>query len=151
MQKNLSLLVSGLCAFNLALMSARAAFAGGDLPTPDMIAGRWAMQTRTAPFEMNLSVDATYHVTGSFTAAPGFVNAGTLRGRLVGEYVVFTLTQSNGARGDGVLQYLWYPSAGAFVLLGPVKLDDDLRPIDNWSGTKIVYKLNPRILTTPPK
>jgi hypothetical protein len=98
---------------------------------------------------MTLSIDETNHVTGSFTEAPGFVNSGTLTGRFVPNYIVFTLRQSNGAGGDGVLQATWNDETGNFVLQGPVLLDGDDRPIDNWLGTKAKFKQVSKLRVKP--
>jgi hypothetical protein len=123
----------------LAVLWVTSAGAGPDGPGAAEVAGTWAMSTRTAPFEMTLSVDATDHVSGTLTAAPGFVDAGTVRGRVVGRYVILSIQQNNGARGDGVLE-LGVQANGALQLSGPVRLDDDPRPLDNWTGQKLRYK-----------
>jgi hypothetical protein len=88
---------------------------------------------------MTLSVDAMNHISGTITAAPGFVDAGTVRGRVVGRYVIVSIQQNNGAHGDGVLE-LSMGADGTPRLSGPVKLDDDMRPLDNWGGEKLRYK-----------
>jgi hypothetical protein len=122
----------------LTVLAATPTRAGSDSPTTAAVAGTWAMSTRTAPFQMTLSVDATNHVSGTLTAAPGFVDAGTVRGRVVGKYVILSIQQNNGARGDGVLVFSAAPNATP-TLVGPVKLDDDSRPLDNWQGEKLRY------------
>lgn len=120
----------------LTLFSATAARAAGDAVTAAQVTGTWAMSTRTAPFEMTLSVDATNHVSGTLKGAPGFVDSGTVRGRLVGSYVILSIQQNNGARGDGVLE-VKPRGNGVLQLSGPVVLDDDPRPLDNWVGEKL--------------
>lgn len=138
MRKHILRIALGLITLGLFSFSTVPAYAGGEPVTIADIAGTWAMSTRTAPFQLSLFIDATNHVAGSFTASPGFVGAGTLHGRLVSKYIVFTLIQANGARGDGVLEIIPIRTTAGFgyQLVGPVKLDDDSRPIDNWSSTK---------------
>lgn len=125
--------ILGLGLMVLLVASARAA---PDALSAAQVAGTWAMSTRTAPFQMTLSVDATNHVSGTITAAPGFVDAATVRGRVVGSFVILSIQQNNGARGDGVLE-LSTQANGTLQLLGPVVLDDDDRPLDNWIGQKL--------------
>jgi hypothetical protein len=129
----------GMLVLGLMALSATSTRAAPDAVSAAQVAGTWAMSTRTAPFQMTLSVDSTNHVSGTITAAPGFVDAGAVRGRVVGKYVILSIQQDNGAHGDGVLELSVEPN-GTPKLLGPVKLDDDTRPIDNWAGEKLRHQ-----------
>jgi hypothetical protein len=128
-----------MLVLGLTVLSATSTRAAPDSLSAAEVAGTWAMSTRTAPFQMTLSVDATNHVSGTVTAAPGFVDAGMVRGRVVGKYVILSIQQNNGARGDGVLVFSAQPN-GTPTLMGPVVLDDDTRPLDNWVGEKLRYQ-----------